>query len=383
MTSENPLFVNLPRLREALRKYNATATDIAVMEDIAQWANRYGRAFPTEKAIAARTGLRRKAVSRSVDWLAAHGFMTIKREKRGQDKHPRNNYYIVKPFRLSRPDKQSEHFKASKWRRWCEIGKKRFYNALKRKQAAQAAAGTVRDTAARMAAGKEPTPAQAREARARRGGGFAGFGDALRGMGLLGAPTAAAAPVDDYSQQVRQRGDMLQALREHEAAAAMASQPTQTAAPGIAPTPTEATQPTASAPTVSEQRERMASENRERKAQADEELQQLRESLQRQPAPAPTVSSAARMAARDIARYYRRPSYPADSSSPWPSSTEPAQPVQQAQATADMQQEAQAAWLAGLEATRRQATRSARNMASQRADYPANPWPAQPVPAVQ
>ena len=86
MNSKNPLFVDLPHLREALRKYNATATDIAVMEDIAQFANRYGRAFTTERAIAARHGLHRKAVSRSVNWIAAHGIMAIKREKRGQDK---------------------------------------------------------------------------------------------------------------------------------------------------------------------------------------------------------------------------------------------------------------------------------------------------------
>lgn len=374
MNSKNPLFVDLPRLLEAISKYNGTETDKAVITDIAQFANRQGRSFPTTRAIAARIGRRRDEVSKSVNWIAAHGIMTIKQEKRGLDRHPRNNYYIGEKFLLDRPDKQSEHFKASKWRRWCEIGKKRFYNALKRKQAAQAAAGTVRDTAARMAAGKEPTPAQAREARARRGGGFAGFGDALRGMGLLGAPTAAAAPVDEYSQQVRQRGDMLQALRAHEAAATV-----------IAPPLTEAATPTPPAPGPAEQRERMASEQRERKAQASEELQQLRDRLRRQAAPpAPTASSAARMAARDVARDYARASKRgAYQSSPWPSSTAPAQPTQQAQATADMERDARAAWLAGLEATRRQAARDVRNMARQRGDYAANPWPSQPVPAVQ
>lgn len=355
MNSKHPLFVNLPRLREALRKYNATATDIAVMEDIAQWANRYGRAFPTTRAIAARLGLRRKTVSRSVNWIAAHGFMIIKREKRGQDKHARNNYYVAKPFRLSRPDKQSEHYNAAAWKRWCEIGKKRFYNALKKKQAAQAAAGTIRDTAARMAGGKRPTtasasqltPAQARDARQKRGGGFAGFGGVLAGL----FPTASA-PVqavrDDYSQQVP-RGGWSQALREHEAAAAMASQPTQTAAPMSAAPAVPPVQQPPTQPTPAEQRER--------KAQAFEELQQLRESLRRQPAP--TASSAASMAARDMARDYSRASKRAGyAANPWPSSTTPA-PVQQAQATADMQQEARAAWLAGLQATKWQAARDA------------------------
>lgn len=368
-----PLFVNLPRLREAISKYNGTKTDIAVMEDIARFANRYGRAFPTEKAIAARTGLRRKTVSRSVGWLAAHGFMIIKQQKRGQDKHPRNNYYIVKPFRLRRPDKQSEHYNKAAWKRWCEIGKKRFYNALKRKQAA---AGTIRDTAARMAGGKRPTtasagqltPAQARDARQKRGGGFAGFGGVLAGL-FPTASSAATQPVvkDMYNAENRQRGDMLQALREHEAAAAMASQPTQAAAPTstaqtVPPVQQPPTQPTPAAPTPSEQRER--------KARAFDELQQLRESLRRQAAPpAPTVSSAANMAARDVARDYSRASRPAEMAYPWPSSTAATQPVRQAQATADMERDARAAWLAGLEATRRQAARDARHLASQRADY--------------
>ena len=99
MSLERPLFVNLPRLLEAISKYNGTETDKIVITDIALHANRYGRAFPTERAIAARHGLRRKAVSRAVSWITAHGLKTIKRKKRGQDKHPRNNNYIAKPLR--------------------------------------------------------------------------------------------------------------------------------------------------------------------------------------------------------------------------------------------------------------------------------------------
>lgn len=331
MKSERPLFVDLPRLREALRKYNATATDIAVMEDIAQLANRYGRAFPTERAIAARHGLRRKAVSRSVDWIAAHGLMTIKREKRGQDKHPRNNYYIAKPFRLRRPDKQSKHFNASKWQRWCEIGRKRFYNALKRKQAAQAAARTVRDTAARMAGGKRPTtanasqltPAQAREARQQRGGGFAGLSDALRGMGLLGAPTPSqATTADTYTDGLKQRGDMLQQLRQHEAAAEMASQPTTPTTTAGQPIQTASPWPW---PAQARQARRQATQDTERKAQAFEELQPLRERLQRQPAPDITGDHSG--AWQEVARAYSRASSPAVMASPWPASRATGQPL--------------------------------------------------------
>lgn len=353
---------------EAFSDYPGNSTDRLVFTDIAQFANRYGVSYTTTRAIAARIGRRREEVSKSVNRIVKKtGHFTITKEKKGQDKHPRNIYHIARQFIRRHPDKRSKHYNAAAWKRWCEIGRKRAITIkLKQKKT-----GTIRDTAAEMAsqpiaASASPTPAvqltpsQARDARQKRGGGFAGFGNVLAGL----FPTASSAPTapvvkDTYAADLKQRGDVLQALREHEAAAAMASQPTQTGAPIQQPP----TQPTPAAPTPSEQRER--------KAQAFEELRQLRESLRRQAAPpAPTASSAANMAARDMARDYSRASRPAEMADPWPSSTATTQPIQQAQATTDMQRDARAAWLAGLEATRRQAARDARNMASQRADYP-------------
>lgn len=387
MNLERPLFVNLPRAMEAFSSYPGNSLDRQVFADIAQFANRYGVSFTTEKAIAKRLGRRREEISKSVNRLKEKGFLTITQAKKGLDRHPRNVYRIAPQFLRRHPDKQSPHYNEAAWRRWCEIGRKRAATiALRKKQAAQAAARTVRDTAARMAGGKRPataktsqpvplTPSQASAARQQRGGGFAGFGSVL--SGLFPAASATVQPVkDDYSQQVP-RGGWSQALREHEAAAAMASQQTQAAAPMSAAQPVPPIQQPPTQPTASEQRER--------KAQAYEELQSLRERLRQQgTASSQAPADGTARAVQDVARDYRRASRPAVMASPWPASRTAGQPlIQQPQAPADMQHEAVSAWLAGLEATRRQAARDAAKMASQRADYAANPWPAQPVPAVQ
>lgn len=393
---------------EAFSDYIGNALDRAVFTDIAQFANRYGVSYTTTRSIAERIGRRREEVSKSVNRLKDKGFWTITQEKKGLDRHPRNIYHIAKQFIRRHPDKRSKHFNASKWQRWCEIGRKRAITIKLR----QKKTGTIRDTAAEMAtrsiaASASPTPAQAREARQQRGGGFAELGDALRGMGLLGAPTATQPVVKDtYAADLKQRGDMLQALREHGAAAAMASQQTQAAAPMSTAQPVPPIQQPPTRPTASEQRER--------RAQAYDELQPLRERLRQQgtassQAPADDTAGAWQEVARDYARASRpaamaspwaswaaAPTAPTDptprgdmaqarrelqqlrarraaySADPWATSTAPA-PVQQPQATADMQQEAASAWLAGLEATRRQAARDVRKMASQRAGYAAAP----------
>lgn len=290
MDLEHPLFVNLPRAMEAFSSYPGNSLDRLVFTDIAQFANRYGVSYTTERRIAERLGRRREEVSKSVKRIAEKtGLFYTTREKKGQDRHPRNVYHIAKQFIRRHPDKRSKHFSASKWRRWCEIGRKRAITIkLKQKKT-----GTIRDTAAEMAsqpiaASASPTPAQAREARARRGGGFAGFGGVLAGL----FPTASApvqAVKEDYSQQVP-RGGWSQALREHKAAAAMASQPTQTAAP----------MSTAGA------------------------WQEVARDYSR--ASRPTAASA----------------YPADSSSPWPSNTAPVQPIRQPATTPAVEQDAQA-----------------------------------------
>jgi hypothetical protein len=407
-----PLFINLPYALTSFSDYTGNALDRAVFADIAQFANRYGVAYTTERRIAERIGRSRKEVSRSVNRMAKKtGHLTITKEKKGQDKHPRNIYHIAKQFIRRHPDKRSKHYNAAAWKRWCEIGRKRAITIkLKQKKT-----GTIRDTAAEMAsqpiaASASPTPAvqltpaQAREARARRGGSLSAFGDVLTGL----SPTASApvqAVKDDYSQQVP-RGGWSQALREHEAAAAMASQQTQAAAPMSTAQPVPPIQQPPTRPTASEQRER--------RAQAYDELQPLRERLRQQgtassQAPADDTAGAWQEVARDYARASRpaamaspwaswaaAPTAPTDptprgdmaqarrelqqlrarraaySADPWATSTAPA-PVQQPQATADMQQEAASAWLAGLEATRRQAARDVRKMASQRAGYAAAP----------
>ncbi len=361
---EYPLFINLQYALTAFSDYPGNALDRLVFTDIAQFANRYGVSYTTTRSIAKRIGRCREAVSKSVNRIAKKmsGFY-ITKEKKGQDKHPRNVYHIPQWCLRRRPDKRSKHYNAAAWKRWCEIGRKRAITIkLKQKKT-----GTIREAAAKMAsrliaARASTTPAQARDARQARGGGFDGFGGALAGLfpTASAAPTTTAAVKDDFSQQVP-RGGWSQALREHEAAAAMDSQTTQTAAP------------TTTAPAVPPIRTEQ--EKRDGMAQANEELQQLRERL-RQQAAAPTTqdTTAARMAARDVARGYSRASkraaYP---SGPWLSSTAETEPVQQPQTTADMQQEARAAWLAGLQATKWQAARDARQMAraSQRAAYPA------------
>ena len=394
MDLEHPLFINLPRLLETVSDYPGNSRVRQLLAFLSQFANRYGEAWPTTRYIATCLKWTRAEVSKYVNLAAKKGHLTITQAKKGNDRHPRNIYHIAKQFIRRHPDKRSRHFNASKWRRWCEIGRKRAITIkLKQKKT-----GTILDTAAEMAtrpiaARASTTPAQAREARARLGGGFAELGDALRGVGLLGAPTAAAPAVKDtYKTENRQRGDLLQQLRQHEAQQQAAAAPMSTA-PAVPPIQQPPTQPT-------------ASEQRERKAQAYEELQSLRERL-RQQATASVPQAPADGTARawqDVARNYARASRPAVSVSPWaswaatptaptprgdmaqarrelqqlrarraaysadpwPSSTAPT-PVQQPQATADMEQEAASAWLAGLEATRRQAARDVRKMASQRA----------------
>lgn len=224
MNLEHPLFVDLPLAMEAFSDYPGNSLDRAVFADIAQFANRQGRAFTTEKAIAERLGRRREEVSKSVNRLKEKGFLTITQAKKGLDRHPRNVYRIAKRFLRRHPDKRSPHYSAEKWRRWCEIGKKRAITiALRKKQAAQAAAVTVRDTAAAMA-GKRPTtasaspltPAQAREARQQRGGGFAAIGSALAGL-FKATPAAAATVTDTYKTELQRRGDIAQQLRQNEA----------------------------------------------------------------------------------------------------------------------------------------------------------------------
>lgn len=250
MDLEHPLFVNLPLAMEAFSDYPGNSIDRRVFADISQFANRRGISFTTEKAIAGRTGIRREEVSKSVNRLKEKGFLTITPEKKGLDRHPRNVYHIAKRFLRRHPDKRSPHYNAEAWRRWCEIGKKRAITiALKKKQAAQAAARTVRDTAAAMA-GKRPTtasasqltPAQASQARQQRGGGFASFGSVLSGL-FRATPAAAATPAaDTYETELRRRGEIAQTLRQNEAqqarqqaATVMAIQlPQQAAAPMVA-----------------------------------------------------------------------------------------------------------------------------------------------------
>lgn len=337
MDLEHPLFVNLTYAITSFSDYNGNALDRAVFADIAQFANRYGVSYPTTRSIAARIGRRREEVSKSVNRLKAKGFLTITKAKKGLDRHSRNVYHIAERFIRRRPDKRSKHFSASKWQRWCEIGRKRAITIkLKQKKT-----GTIRDTAAEMAtrtiaASASPTPAQARKARQQRGGGFDALGDALRGMGLLGAPTATQPVVKDtYNTENRQRGDLLQQLRQHEAAAVMASQPIQAApmstAPAVPPIQQPPTQPT-------------ASEQRERKAQAFDELQPLRERLRRQATPDTTGDHSG--AWQVVARDYARASRPAASSSPWPATTtQPVQliqTIQQPATTPAVEQDAQA-----------------------------------------
>lgn len=231
---------------EAFSDYPGNSLDRQVFADISQFANRQGRAFTTEKAIAKRLGRRREEISKSVNRLKEKGFLTITQEKKGLDRHPRNVYYIAKRFLRRHPDKRSPHYSAEKWRRWCEIGRKRAATiALRKKQAAQAAARTVRDTAAAMA-GKPRRrvrllPAQAKAARQQRGGGFAAFGSALAGL-FKATPAAAATVTDTYTTELQRRGDIAQQLRQNEArqaaqqaAAVMAIDlPQQQAAPMVA-----------------------------------------------------------------------------------------------------------------------------------------------------
>lgn len=360
MDLEHPLFVNLTYAITSFSDYNGNALDRAVFADIAQFANRYGVSYPTTRSIAARIGRRREEVSKSVNRLKAKGFLTITKAKKGLDRHSRNVYHIAERFIRRRPDKRSKHFSASKWQRWCEIGRKRAITIkLKQKKT-----GTILDTAAEMASKQTTQPvqltaSQARKAREQRGGGFAGFGGVLAGL----FPTASApvqAVKDDYSQQVP-RGGWSQALREHEAQQAAALQ----TVPTIPATPMTTT-PTAQAPTDT-------TKQRERKAQAYDELQPLRERLRQQgTASSQAPSDGTARAVQGVARDYARASRPAVMASPW-ADPAPLQSIQQSQATPDMEQEAASAWLAGMKDVQRQAVRDVRKMASQRAGYAAEP----------
>lgn len=255
MNLDHPPFIDLPRLLAAVSDYPGNMADRQLLACISQFANEKGEAWPTTRYLAKCLNWEQDDVSSSVKRLQKKGTLTITKAKKGNDRHPRNVYQLPQWCVRSTPDPAS----------------KRYADAVKKKKA--------------RLAGNGPTPAQAREARARRGGGFAGFGGVLTGL----FPTASA-PVqavrDDYSQQVP-RGGWSQALREHEAAAVMASQPTQTAAPMSAAPAVPPVQQPPTQPTPAEQRERMASEQRERKAQAYDELQQLRKNLRQ-----PTASSA-------------------------------------------------------------------------------------------
>jgi hypothetical protein len=258
--------------------------------------------------------------------MAKTGHLTITKEKKGQDKHPRNIYHIAKRFLRRHPDKRSKHYNAAAWKRWCEIGRKRAITIkLKQKKT-----GTIRDTAAEMAtrpvaASASPTPAvqltpaQARDARRERGGGFDALGDALKKMGLLGGPTPSqATTADTYTDELKKRGDMLQRMREQAAqpSAAMPTTPTTTAGQTASPWPW---------PAQARQARRQATQDTERKAQAYDELQSLRERLRQQAAP-PAPADGTAGAWQDVARDYRRASRTAASPSRWPATT--TQPVQ-------------------------------------------------------
>ena len=113
----HPMFVDLEPAWTVLEGYPEAELDREVFTLIASDANSKGVSYPTIKTMAEKLGEAAKRVWQSVQRLIAKGLIKIlRKEKKYQDKHPRNIYQIVKALLRTEPDKRSSHFDAGKWR---------------------------------------------------------------------------------------------------------------------------------------------------------------------------------------------------------------------------------------------------------------------------
>lgn len=113
----HPMFVDLEPAWTVLEGYPEAELDRKVLTLIAGDANSRGVSYPTIKTMAEKLRETAKRVWYSVQRLIAKGLIKIlRKEKKYQDKHPRNIYQIVKALLRTEPDKQSSHFDAEKWK---------------------------------------------------------------------------------------------------------------------------------------------------------------------------------------------------------------------------------------------------------------------------
>ena len=113
----HPMFVDLEPAKPVLEGYPEAELDLKVFACIAGDANSRGVSFPTIKTMGEKLGETEKRVWQSVQRLIAKQLLKIiKKEKKYQDKHPRNIYQIVKALLRTEPDTRSSHFDAEKWK---------------------------------------------------------------------------------------------------------------------------------------------------------------------------------------------------------------------------------------------------------------------------
>jgi hypothetical protein len=113
----HPMWVNLEPAYPVLEGYPEAELDRKTLALIAADANSKGVSFPTIKTMAEKLGETAKRVWCSVQRLIAKGLIKVlRKEKKYQDKHPRNIYQVVKALLRTEPDKTSSHFNAEKWK---------------------------------------------------------------------------------------------------------------------------------------------------------------------------------------------------------------------------------------------------------------------------
>lgn len=117
MLDEHPMFINIQEAFTVLTGYPEAELDRKVFTCIAGCANSQGVAWPTQQWVAATINEIKMSVCRSTKRLKDKNLFTIRKEKKGNDRNPRNVYTFNSALVRKNPDTRSSHFDAGKWGR--------------------------------------------------------------------------------------------------------------------------------------------------------------------------------------------------------------------------------------------------------------------------
>lgn len=117
MLDEHPMFINIEEAFTVLTGYPEAELDRKVFTCIASCANSQGVAWPTQQWVATTVNELKMSVCRSTKRLKDKNLFAIGKEKKGNDRNPRNVYTFNPGLLRKNPDTRSSHFDAGKWGR--------------------------------------------------------------------------------------------------------------------------------------------------------------------------------------------------------------------------------------------------------------------------